>query len=153
MGWTTRTSYPAAAKARWTGKVITPGAFHHNDEVAQLVRSDALADQGDAVIEGITLVVEKGGKDQDLAIEVGEHPLGAGLGAIDRDDAEVLRSHGSDAGRDDALRFTQVLQIPRLLAITATSTESHDLDLHKGRETPTPSMEVSPAQQIKNFLS
>ena len=42
-------------------------------------------------------VLDDGGGYEDAAVEVGEHPLGAGLGAVDGDDAEVLRPDGLDA--------------------------------------------------------
>ena len=38
-------------------------------------------------------VFDLSGFDEEAAVEVGEHPLGPGLGTIDADDAEVLQGH------------------------------------------------------------
>ena len=48
---------------------------------------------------------DKGGADEDAAVEVGEHPLGAGLGAVDGDDPEVLRTDGLDTWGDAPCGF------------------------------------------------
>ena len=50
-----------------------------------------------------------GGRDEDVAVEVGEHPLGAGLGTVEADDAEVLGSDLLDARVKDAGRLLQDL--------------------------------------------
>ena len=47
-------------------------------------------------------MLDDGGRGEDGAREVGEHPLGAVLGAIDGDDAEVLGSNAFDACVEDA---------------------------------------------------
>lgn len=47
-------------------------------------------------------VVELGRPDEDVPVEVSEHPFGARLGAVDGDDAEVLGSDLLNAGMDRA---------------------------------------------------
>ena len=78
--------------------VITPGLLQDHDVILDLVGSRDLADLGEGMIERVAAMVQDRGSDQNLAIEVGQHPLGAGLGTIDGDDAEVLGADGSDAG-------------------------------------------------------
>ena len=78
--------------------VITPGALHDHDQILELVGSHGLADLGEGMIERVAAMVQDRGSDQNLAVEVDEHPLGAGLGTIDGDDAEVLGADGPDAG-------------------------------------------------------
>ena len=54
-------------------------------------------------------MLDDGEGDEDAAVEVGEHPVGAGLGRVDGDDAEVLGSDGLDARGEEAVGFAEVL--------------------------------------------
>lgn len=78
--------------------VVAAGALDGGDQVPQVVLGSRGADGGDGVVEGGAGVVEEGGRHQHLAEEVGEHPLGAVLGAIDADDAEVIGADLLDTG-------------------------------------------------------
>jgi hypothetical protein len=78
--------------------VITPGLLQDHDVIFDLMGSRDLADLGDGMIERVATMIQDRGRDQNLAVEVGEQPLGTGLGTIDGDDAEVLGADGPDAG-------------------------------------------------------
>ena len=64
-----------------------------------------LADLGDHRVEARLVVFDHGGGDEDAAVEVGEHPLGAGLGTIDGHDAEVLGADLLDPGMERSGRL------------------------------------------------
>src|SRR5262245_43565303 len=72
------------------GEVIASGPLDGDNEVGQAVFGGGPPDRGDGGVEVGPGVRGDGRKDEDFAIEVGEHPFAAGLGAVDADDAEVL---------------------------------------------------------------
>jgi hypothetical protein len=82
------------------GGVIVAGALDGDDEVAEVVVGPGPADAGREVVEPPAGLLDDGGSDEDVALEIGEHPFGAGLGAIDGDDAEVLGPDLLDPGMD-----------------------------------------------------
>src|SRR5438477_69254 len=53
--------------------------------------------EGDGGVEVGSGVGDGSGRDEDAAVEVGEEELGAGLGAVEADDAEVFGSDLLDA--------------------------------------------------------
>src|ERR1700720_2122243 len=59
--------------------------------------------------------------EQDVAIEVAQHPLRAGLGTIDANNAKVLRSDLLDPGVNDAARLLQDLWTTGRRTFTAAS--------------------------------
>ena len=61
---------------------------HH---LSQTVLLDRLAKRCHGHGEVPALVGQDRGRQQQRSVEVGEHPLGAGLGAVHADDAETLR--------------------------------------------------------------
>ena len=78
--------------------VIAAGAFDGDEAVAELMVGEGLADVGDGGVEVGSVVGDGGGRDEDAAVEVGEEELGAGLGAVEAEDAEVFGSDLLDAG-------------------------------------------------------
>ena len=104
-----RISKPAAAQARCTRSVVAAGAFHRHQQIMEGMLLQRLPDLGDGGLQGGAVVFDDRGRDEDIAVEVAEHPLGAGLGTIDADDAEVLGSDLLDAGVNDAGRLVQDL--------------------------------------------
>ena len=70
--------------------VIAAGAFDGDEAVAELMVGEGLADVGDGGVEVGSVVGDGGGRDEDAAVEVGEEELGAGLGAVEAEDAEVF---------------------------------------------------------------
>ena len=80
--------------------VIVAGALDGDDEVAEVVGRRRPGGPGRRRRRGPAVMLDGGGWNEDVAIEIGEHPFGAGLGTIDGDDAEVLRSDLLDPGMD-----------------------------------------------------
>ncbi len=66
------------------------------------------------------VVSDLGGRDQNIAVEVGKHPFGACLGTIDTDDAEVLRTDFLDPSMHDAIGLLRELSGARLGLVTGT---------------------------------
>jgi hypothetical protein len=64
-----------------------------------------LADLNDGGVEVGSVVSDGGGRDEDTAVEVGEKQLGAGLGAVEAEDAEVFGSDELNAWMEYATRF------------------------------------------------
>ena len=96
------------------GEVVSPGPLDGDDEVGDAGPGDGLADRPGHGLEARPGVLDDGGGYDDAAVEVGEHPLGAGLGAVDGDDAEVLRPDGLDPGVDRAEGLVDDLGAGRL---------------------------------------
>ena len=71
--------------------MVNTGSLDGDEHIAQVVLSDRLADPSDGRVEAWFVMLNLGGRDQDAAVEIGEHPLGACLGTIDSHDAEMLR--------------------------------------------------------------
>src|SRR5262249_28074118 len=63
----------------------------------------------DGGVESRAGVLDDGQGDEDAAVEVGEQPVGAGLGRVDGDDAEVLGSDSLDARGEQAVGLAEVL--------------------------------------------
>ena len=62
-------------------------------------------------VEGQAVMLHDGGRDQDVAVEVAQHPFGASLGAIDADEAEVLGADALHPRVDDAAGLLQDLPL------------------------------------------
>ena len=89
--------------------VIAAGLLDGDDEVPQVVLGDGPPEVGEGCVESGAGVLDGGQGDEDAAVEVGEQPGGAGLGAVDGDNAEVLGSDGLDARGQEAFGFAEVL--------------------------------------------
>ena len=89
------------------GVMVTAGPFDGDQAIADVVLLQGNSNLVDGRIEFHTVVCHLGGRDQDVAIEVGQHPFGAGLGTIDTDDAEMFRTDFLHARVDDAAGFLQ----------------------------------------------
>jgi hypothetical protein len=81
-------------------EVVVAGAFGGDDEVAEIMIGRGLADASDEVIEIRSGVQDVGWSNEDVTIEISEHPFGFGFGAIDGDDTEVLGPDFLDPGMD-----------------------------------------------------
>jgi hypothetical protein len=77
--------------------MITAGAFDRDQQIVQLVIADGLAELIDRGFERRSIVREERRTHDDVAVETGGDPLRARLGAIDRDDAKMLRANFLDA--------------------------------------------------------
>jgi hypothetical protein len=108
--------------------MVAAGPLHGDDEIVELVLLDRLPEPLDGGPEAGLGVRDLDGFDQDLAEEVGEHPLGPGLGAVDTDDAEVLGSDLLDAGMEHPCGLVDF--VPALPATTpGLSGKRHGIDL------------------------
>ena len=85
--------------------VIAAGAFDGDEAVVELMLGEGFADLGDGGVEVGTVVGDGGGRDEDAAVEVGEQELGADLGTVEADDAEVFRADLLHAGVQQAARL------------------------------------------------
>jgi hypothetical protein len=93
---------PGIGEGLFDGLVVGAGLLDGDDQVAEVPRPDRLLHRGDGLLEAEPRVVHGCGWDEDAAVEIGEHPLGAGLGTIDCDDAEVLRGGVLNPGMERA---------------------------------------------------
>jgi hypothetical protein len=89
--------------------MIAAGLLDGDDQVAEVVLGDGAAEVVDGGVESRAGVLDGGEGDEDAAVEVGEQPGGAGLGAVDGDDTEVLRADGLDARGEQAVGLAEVL--------------------------------------------
>jgi len=70
--------------------VIAAGAFDGHQAITEIVGRESLAYWGHGGVKVRAVVGDDGRRDKDAAVEVGEKELGASLGAVDADDAEVF---------------------------------------------------------------
>ena len=92
---------PGLDESPFDREVIPPGPLDGDDHVQQTGPLDDLAYRLHHRLEAVSCVLDRGGRYEDLAVEVGQHPFGAGLGTINADDAEMLRTDGLNPGVDD----------------------------------------------------
>ncbi len=83
-------------------RVVVAGALDGDDRIAEVMLGRGAADPGGEVAEPLAGMLDGSGLNYDISIEIGEHPFGTGLGAIDGDDAEVLGPDLLDPGMDRA---------------------------------------------------
>src|SRR5229473_4959237 len=93
--------------------VVTAGAFDGDDQVVQRMKLLGLTQASDGGLQVGAIMFDDEGRDQDVAKKVAQHPLGAGLGAIDTDDAEMLRSDFLDPDMNDPRGLLQDLPTTR----------------------------------------
>src|ERR1700736_424296 len=89
------------------GPMIFAGAFDGDDEVAEVVLLASLTDAVAGGLEVAARVVHGVRFEEGVAVEVGEEVVGARLGAIDGDNAEVFGSDSLDAWDELAVGFKQ----------------------------------------------
>ena len=87
--------------------VIAAGAFDGDEAVAELVRVEGLPDLSDGGFEVGTVVGDGSRRDEDAAVEIGAKELGACLGAVEADEAEVFGADLLDARMEDAARLAE----------------------------------------------
>lgn len=85
--------------------VVGAGHFDCDDEIANVVLLALRANASDGMLELGSGVFDHGGRQKDLAVEIEEGELGAELGDIDADDAEVFGPDGLNAGRERTMRL------------------------------------------------
>jgi hypothetical protein len=85
--------------------VIASGAFDGDEAIAELMLGEGMSDLGHGVVEFGSVVGDRGGRDEDAAIEIGEEELGAEFGTVEADDAEVFGSDVLDARMEQSAGF------------------------------------------------
>ena len=93
---------------------------------------DCLTELSDGRCQRDAVVLHGREGEQDIAIEVAQHPLGARLGTIDADNAEVLRSNLLDPGVNDAAGLLQDLEAAGRRTFTAACDGHCDCLLREG---------------------
>jgi hypothetical protein len=73
------------------------------------------------MVERSAIVFNDSRRDEDTSVEIGQHPLGSGLGTVHGDDSEVLRADGLYPGRENAARFTKVAALARTTSRTTAA--------------------------------
>ena len=89
--------------------MIRAGLLDGDDRVAEVMLGDGAPEVVDGGVESRAGVLDCGQGDEDAAVEVGEQPVGAGLGRVNGDDAEVLGADGLDARGEQAVGLAEVL--------------------------------------------
>jgi hypothetical protein len=89
--------------------VVASGPLDHDDHVLDLVPSLRVAHLFYRRFEARPVVLDYGWLQEHAAIEVGQHHLGAILGAIDTKDREMLRADRLHPGMNDTPRLLKYL--------------------------------------------
>ena len=134
-------------------QVVDARPLDGDDHVAQAVTSDRLADLGDHGVEAMPVVFDHGGWDEDAAVEVGEHPLGASLGTIDGHDAEVLGSDLLDPRMERPGRLGDGEIAPRSTCPRLEFGSHANTSWERDGESPIYRKVVRMAQREEEFLS
>src|SRR5262249_45055322 len=113
--------------------VIAARALDGHDQVAQVVAGHRLTHHRDGTCESGVGMGHLRRWDEYIAIEVAEHELGAGLGTIHADDAEMLGTHLLDAGVNDAARLLQEVRRTRSRPVTGAADDHWNYLQEKGQ--------------------
>ena len=89
--------------------VIAAGTLDGDETVAELVRGKGVSNLSDGGVQVRSVMGDVGRRDKDASIEVGEEELGAHLGTVEADDAEVLGTDLLDARVQHAGRLANML--------------------------------------------
>jgi hypothetical protein len=85
------------AEGALDGSVVASGALDDGNEIAELVIAHGLAEVGDGLFKRWARVFESAWAEEEVAEEVGQHPLGIAFVAIEASDAEVGGAGAFDA--------------------------------------------------------
>jgi hypothetical protein len=85
--------------------VIAAGAFDGDETVSNVMLRERGTDVSDSGFQFGTVVLERRGRDENIAIEVGDHELRACFGAVETDDSKVLGADLLNAGMEGAARL------------------------------------------------
>lgn len=77
--------------------VIATSPFDRHDQITQIVLTPSCLQLGECQVEFRSILFDHRGRDEDIAIEVAEHPLETSLGAIHADDPEMVGTNTLDA--------------------------------------------------------
>jgi len=118
------------------GVMVAAGPLDGDELVAEVMRAQRLAQVRDGGVESSAVMLDDGGWNEDGAEEIGEHPLGACLGTVDADDAEVLGAHLLDPGMEGATRLLHDIGTARVGAPTGVRTGHRNCLQRRGKGTP-----------------
>lgn len=107
------TFQPCGLEGPFDGLMIGSCLLDRQDQVFQVMPGHGFADLQDGHVEVPPLMRQFLRRFQDRAVEVGEHPLGTSLGAVDTDDAEAFRPDTLDPRLQHALRLVNGLGTTR----------------------------------------
>src|SRR5271163_2462350 len=85
--------------------VVASGTLDDGDQVFDAMPGHGIADSLQGCLEASLVVLDGGRFHKDPTIEVSEHHLGAGLGAIHTEKGEMVRTGRLDAWMNHATRF------------------------------------------------
>ena len=109
--------------------MIAAGAFDGDEAVKDVVFGEGMTHLSDRRVESGPRVLDEGGRDQDAAVEIGEQQLGADLGTVEADDAEVFGTDLLDARMKQPARLGDgVIKASRCWAFASTKS-SHENSL------------------------
>ena len=107
--------------------MVAAGALHGDHEVLDAVTADRAPDGGHSLIERRAMMLDERWGDDDMAVEVREHPLRPVLGAVHGNDPEVLRTDFLHPWGKHAIGFTDVAALARAAARTrAANSSTHE---------------------------
>jgi hypothetical protein len=89
--------------------VIPTRALDGDDQVTKMVLSQSMTDPRDRGGESGSVMLDQSGRNEDVSIEIGEHPFGTGFGTVHADDAESLGPDFLDPRMNDAARLVDQL--------------------------------------------
>jgi hypothetical protein len=114
--------------------VVAAGPLDRDQHVAQVVRPARFLELGHGGLKFDAVVGHRGGWHEDIAVKITEHPLKAGLGAIDPDNAEMFGADLLDPRMNEAARLLEDRREPGTGAFAGTCCW-HDSHLReKGQE-------------------
>ena len=134
-------------------QVIATGALDDDDQIFQAIASDGLAENSDGFVESGPIVFDDRGRDEGAAVEVGHHPLRAGLGAVNGDDAEVLGTDFLNPWRKDAGWIAELAEFTRTTGGAAIFAWTHGWILRDGVDDRTNTIWESHWQQSRRDSS
>jgi hypothetical protein len=80
--------------------MVSAGHLDGDDEIFDLFGFDGLSEDDEGMLDHGLGVFDPEGREEDFAVEVGEGELGPGLGGINDENAEVLRTDLLHTGRE-----------------------------------------------------
>jgi hypothetical protein len=111
--------------------VIASGAFDGDEAIEYIMGSKRGTNLDDGRVEVEAIVGDDSGRDEDVAVEVGEEKLGAAFVAIAADDGEVFGSDLLDAGVQDAAWLAEGSRGGTTGRTFAGTGRSHETSLQK----------------------
>ena len=84
------------------------------------------------MVERSAIVFNHSRRDDDTTVEVGQHPLGSGLGTVHSNNPEMLRPDRLDSGSENAAGFAKVALLATTRGTTGLGSCTHEWNLQEG---------------------